>query len=452
MNISKNWLHIGAGSFHRAHQAWYLNELRRFGDFSWHLMLGNIREDQLDIQKALLAQQGIYTLETIKPDGGKNYERIESIREVILWEPGLNNLISRGSDIETKIISFTVTEAGYYLDKDENIIADNPDILSDFYGDRRTIYGVISSILENRRIKKSGSVTLLCCDNLRHNGQRFYHGLCQYLKASGQLDLLKWVASHIACPNTMVDRITPQPSSESILRVKEYMGIDDEIPVTAESFIQWVIEDKFISDRPPLEKIGVDLVSDVIPFEEAKIRILNASHSCIAWAGTLEGKKYIHESISENTIRDLVHNFITFDVIPNLMPHPLDLEGYRDIVIERFTNPYIQDTNQRVSTDGFSKMVEFILPTISDSLNCGYLPQFGIKIVSLYYNFLKIWFDGRLPYEYKDSVLDREEVKKIFESTDPVSTFVSSEIFFGKLIGNSLFVSSLNNEIRGKDC
>lgn len=449
MNISNTWLHIGAGAFHRAHQAWYLNELRRSGDSSWRLALENIREDQLYIQQALLNQQGHYTLETIAPDGHRCYEKIESINEVIPWDPGLNTLIARGSDINTRIISFTVTEAGYYLDKEENLITEHSDVMNDLHGGITTIYGVISLILENRRIKKSGPVTLICCDNLRHNGQRFYHGLSQYLKANGQHDLLKWATSQVTCPNTMVDRITPQPSAETIQRVTEQTGMDDAVPVTAEAFIQWIIEDKFINVRPGLENVGVELVPDVIPYEEAKIRILNASHSCIAWAGTLAGKKYIHESLSEETTFQLVNDFITYDVIPNLTPHPLDLELYRDIVVERFTNPYILDVNQRVASDGFSKLAEFILPTIRDSLNRGYVPRYSIKIVSLYYRFLNDWYAGLLPYEYKDSVLDKNSMKDIFSAADPVAVFVSNERFFGTLIENRLFVSSLSAEIRG---
>ncbi|MFP8760035.1 hypothetical protein ACN4GA_24065 [Raoultella terrigena] len=209
--------------------------------------------------------------------------------------------------------------------------------------------------------------------------------------------------------------------------------MDDAAPVTAEAFIQWIIENKFINDRPCLENVGVELVSDVIPYEEAKIRILNASHSCIAWAGTLAGKKYIHESIAEKTNFQLVNNFITYDVIPNLTPHPLDLEFYRDIVVERFMNPYILDTNQRVASDGFSKLTEFILPTIRDSLNRGYVPRYSIKIVSLYYRFCKDWYAGLLPYEYKDSVLDNNDLKEIFTAPDPVIFLYQTKGFLANL-------------------
>lgn len=448
MNISNTWLHIGGGVFHRGHQAWYLNELRQSGDLSWHLTLANIRGDQVNIEQALLSQQGNYTLETIAPDGCKHYEQVKSICEVIPWEPELNALIDCGSDINTTIISFTVTEAGYYLDKEENLLTEHVDIKSDLCGGRRTIYGVISLILGKRRIKKSGPVTLICCDNLRHNGQRFYHGLFQYLQVCGQQDLLKWASSHITCPNTMVDRITPQPSADTICRVKEATAVDDAVPVTSETFIQWVIEDKFINERPALENVGVEIVADVTPYEEAKIRILNASHSGIAWAGTLAGKQYIHESIAEETIFNLVNDFTTNDVIPNLIPHPLNLEVYRNVVVERFRNAYILDTTQRVASDGLSKLSEFILPTIRDSLNRGHVPRDSIKIVSLFYHFLNKWYHNQLPYEYKDSVLDKTDVEEIFIATDPVIAFITKKKFFGALTENNLFISSLKDEIR----
>lgn len=214
------------------------------------------------------------------------------------------------------MISFTVTE-GYYLDNQFNLQQDNSDIQADLRGDCRTIYGAISRILQQRQQDKSGPVTLLNCDNLRHNGERFRHGLLEFLALRGQQSLLNWVTSQTRSPNTMVDRITPRPSADIAQRVLEKTGIVDNAPVMGESFIQWVIEDDFIAGRPALENVGAEMVTSVLPYEEAKIRILNASHSCIAWAGSLIGQCYIHESTQTDAIRQMAYDYVTQDVIPS---------------------------------------------------------------------------------------------------------------------------------------
>ena len=124
----------------------------------------------------------------------------------------------------------------------------------------------------------------------------------------------------------------------------------------AESFIQWVIEDRFIAGRPAWERVGVEMVASVHAHEEAKIRILNATHSCVAWAGTLRGLSFIHEGMAVPAIRQMAWDYVTDDVIPCLdtpeQPSPIDLAAYRDVVLERFGNPYVRDTNQRVAMDG----------------------------------------------------------------------------------------------------
>ncbi len=162
----------------------------------------------------------------------------------------------------------------------------------------------------------AGPLTLLNCDNVRHNGERFHDGLVEFLQLTGKRAVIAWLAANATCPNTMVDRITPRPASDLPARIKAQTGIDDKAPVMGETFIQWVVEDNFRAERPNLEAVGVEMVDSVIPYEEAKIRILNASHSCIAWAGTLMGQRYIHESTLTECIYAIADRYVTEDVIP----------------------------------------------------------------------------------------------------------------------------------------
>ena len=294
-------LHLGLGSFHRAHQAVYLHELIKRGDASWTLAGGNTRPDMADTIAALAAQGGAYTLETISPAGEHRYERITSIRQVIPYTPDLAGLIAVGASAATKIVSFTVTEAGYYLDAKNRLDAASfPDLAADIERARQgrpggTIYAALTAILRARMRSGAGKLTLLNCDNLRHNGDRSRSGLLQFVELIGDTALREWIEANTTSPNAMVDRITPRPTPDVRERVKAATGVDDPAAVMGESFIQWVIEDRFAAGRPAWEKVGVEMVASVDPYEEAKIRLLNATHSCIAWAGTLAGFLYIHE-------------------------------------------------------------------------------------------------------------------------------------------------------------
>lgn len=441
------WLHIGAGSFHRAHQAWYLHRLLAGGDNRWSIALGNIRDDATPLLTALAQQNGQYVLETVTPQGVRQYETITSISKVIPWDNELAALTAQGAQPETRVISFTVTEGGYYLDNQFNLDRENADIQVDLQGGCRTIYGTIAQVLAYRKQLNGDPVTLLNCDNLRHNGERFRHGLMQFLQLRNENALIEWIGSHTSCPNTMVDRITPRPAPEVAERVAQATGFQDRAPVMGEAFIQWVIEDDFIAGRPALENVGVEMVESVLPYEEAKIRILNASHSCIAWAGTLLGQSYIHESTGTPAICQMAYNYVTQDVIPSLTPSPLDLAAYRDVVLERFSNPYILDTNQRVAADGFSKIPGFITPTLQECYQRGQEPQATAMLPALFFVFMQRWHQGQLPYQYQDGILDTQAVHQMFNAADPVAVFATDEKLFSTLAHSEAFTQLLRQSI-----
>lgn len=427
------WMHIGAGSFHRAHQAWYLHRLIAQGDDSWSIALGNIRNDANELLEKLAAQHGEYTLETVSPEGERHYEKITSIKKILPWDENLSALIVQGCQPQTRVLSFTVTEGGYYLTPQHELDLQQADIQADLAGASRTIYGALSLILRARSQNEGEPITLLNCDNLRHNGERFRHGFLSFLQAKGDNALYEWVKTQTVSPNTMVDRITPRPTADIAERVKQHTGWDDQVPVMGESFIQWVIEDDFINGRPKLEQVGVEMVSSVLPWEEAKIRILNASHSCIAWAGTLTGLNYIDESTHKEPIRQMAWNYVTQDVIPALSPSPLDLAAYRDVVLERFGNPYIKDTNQRVAADGLSKIPGFITPTLIERYAQGDIPVATAVLPALFFVFLRYWAEKKIPYEYQDGVMNQSHYQSFLNHEGDLATFVADKTLFGEL-------------------
>jgi D-arabinitol 4-dehydrogenase len=453
-SASNTILHLGAGSFHRAHQAWYLhrlNESARPGEPRWSLTVGNIRGDMNAVLEALAAQKGVYTLETVTPQGERAYETIRSIERVAPWSPTLDGLVEAGADPACKIISFTVTEGGYYLDEHDRLDTSNPDLAADLAGGHTTIYGALAAILDARRARGAGPVTLQSCDNLRSNGERFEAGMRAFLAARGQTDLAEWFEANTACPNSMVDRITPRPTPDIRERVKAATGFDDACPVMGEAFIQWVIEARFVAGRPAWERAGAELVDSVLPYEEAKIRILNASHSCIAWAGTLAGFNYIHEGTADADIRRFAYDYVTEDVIPCLTPSPLDLARYRDVVLERFSNPYIQDTNQRVAADGFSKIPGFIAPTLAESFARGVEPRATAVLPALFFRFLDRWQQGALPYAYQDGVMDEREIRALFLTPDPLAAFSGSRLLWGSMAQSPALVAVLRAALERVD-
>jgi len=209
----------------------------------------------------------------------------------------------------------------------------------------------------------------------------------------------------------------------------------------SESFIQWVIENDFCNGRPAWEAVGVEMVESVNPYEEAKIRILNASHSAIAWAGTLVGYQFIHEGARDPAIRQIAHDFISDDVIPCLStpahPGPIDLPAYRDTVLERFSNPAIRDSNQRVAMDAYSKIPGFIAPTMRERLAEGASIASAAMLPALFLAFLQRWHRDEIPYTYHDQTMDAAAAHAVCESSDPVDAFCRDPVLWGSIAGES---------------
>ena len=445
-------LHLGLGSFHRAHQALYLHQLQQSGDRRWTLAAGNIRPDMPEILAALAQQQGAYTLETVTPQGDYSYTRITSIAQVLPWDAQLSSLLAVGASAATRIISFTVTEAGYYVDATGTLDLSFADLQADLDALRAgrtgsTIYGALCGILRARMQQGAGPVTLLNCDNLRHNGERARSGLLQFIELLGDSALRDWVSAHTSSPNAMVDRITPRPTPAVRQRVLSATGVDDPAAVMGERFIQWVIEDDFIAGRPAWETVGVEMVGSVQAYEEAKIRLLNATHSCIAWAGTLLGYTYIHEGTHDARIRKMAFDYVTDDVIPVLNtpehPSPIDLAAYRDVVLDRFGNPAIADTNQRVAMDGFSKIPGFIAPTFRERLARGESIASVSMLPALFLAYLQRWHAGKIPYTYQDQAMDPASAHAMCQAPDPVAAFTADNVLWGDLASDARLLAAL---------
>ena len=444
-----SWLHLGAGAFHRAHQGWYLNQLHKLGDTRWSLALGNIRNSASQATLDQLGQQqGVYTLEVISPEGDIDYQTITAIKRVIPWDAELKQLIAVGAAADTKIISFTVTEGGYFLTDKGHLDLDHPIVTQELAepSNIATVYGALVAILRQRLATQAGPVTLLNCDNLRHNGERLRTGLNEYIAALGDKALAAWCETSISTPNSMVDRITPKSDDALLQRLKEQGILDDQVPVACEAFSQWVIEDDFIAGRPALERVGVEFVEDVIPFEEAKIRVLNASHSGIAWAGALLGAQSIDESLTPQ-VRQWIQDYVAEDVVAALPAGSIDLNTYCATTLHRFSNAKVRDTNQRVSSDSIAKLQQFILPTLKTRYQQGDVPKATLVLVALWYLFMQRRAAGSLPFEYQDRAIDSVPFDAIYASEDSLQAFAQSPALMGSLAEHPTFTEDLRNAV-----
>jgi D-arabinitol 4-dehydrogenase len=229
-------------------------------------------------------------------------------------------------------------------------------------------------------------------------------------------------------------------------RMKEVYELSDRVSVLRDgTYVGTLERDAITPERPAWEKVGAEIVDSVLPYEEAKIRVLNATRSCVAWAGTLAGFEYIHEGARDAEIARFAHDYITQDVIPSLLPSPIDLQRYRDIVLDRFSNPHIRDTNERVAADGFTKLSGFVVPTLRDSFARDEVPAPTAILPALFLAFLTRWIDGELHIDYRDSLQDTAAIRAMLAAEDPIAAFGSDRRVWGGLTSDTRLIDAVRD-------
>ena len=396
-------IHLGYGAFHRAHQAVFLdNYMELTGDLSFGIAAVNLRESEADdFAMNDLAQNG-YLLKSVAPSGETTLTRVRSHVLFSDWtvdREGTENLLARAS---VNFITITVTESGYYTDPIGNLDRSDPTIASEVNGDvGKSIYAFLAKALDARRTQLGAPITVCCCDNIRKNGKMLESNFTSYLEATGCEELKDWVCSHVTFPCSMVDRITPRPTSELVDELSALTGKAVAQPIMAEAFLQWVLEDKFSSKMPDLSQVGVTVTKDVDPFEETKIRVLNGGHTCLAYLAALRGIEAFDQAMATPDLFDHFWHFETREVLPALkIDLPFSKTAYLDNIADRFKNEAIGDTVARICSDGMAKFPIFIRPTLADCLAQGVMPSFGIKSIASWHTFAKHVAAGRISFEY----------------------------------------------------
>ncbi len=373
-SVTAGIAHIGVGNFHRAHQAYYTNLLLEHPDQrQWAICGIALRPSDEQSVRALRSQQNEYTL-SVCGGGSDETFRISSLVELLWGVEDPEAVIEKLADPAVRIITMTITEGGYNIDKttgefrlsDEEVAHDLRHPAAP-----RTVFGFVAAGLRRRMERNGGAVTILSCDNLQHNGDTACRAFTAFIEAQDRR-LAAWVASNVAFPNSMVDRITPAVHPADRARLNAANGTDDAAPVYCEEFIQWVIEDRFVAGRPAWERVGVEFTEDVTAYENMKLSLLNASHTMLSYPAFLAGYRKVDEAMRDERFVGYLRDFMDKDITPYVpAPGRIDLARYKQTLLERFGNRSVGDQLARLCFDGISKIPVYIVPNLAKMLRDG---------------------------------------------------------------------------------
>ena len=367
--VTPGIVHLGVGAFHRAHLAKYVDSILST-DPTWGIIGASLRRP--DTRNALQKQDFLYTL-VEHSEGHTTTRVIGSVLDVLDVNTQRSQLLETMADPRIRIVSLTVTEKGYCHDPATGKLdASHSDVVHDLAEPDQpvSVPGLIVKALELRRAAGIPPFTVLSCDNLPSNGAttaRIVIGFAA-LRSAG---IESYIKEHVAFPSTMVDRIVPATTEEDRKLVLSQTGFHDAWPVVTEPFSQWVVEDHFPSGRPPLEQAGVEFVEDVAPFELMKLRMLNGSHSTLAYLGYLAGYEYVNQVVADPAFRNIAYRLMTEEAIPTLPMAEEVLHQYRDALLARFANPALKHRTWQIAMDGSQKLPQRLLGTIRDQLADG---------------------------------------------------------------------------------
>lgn len=349
-------VHIGIGAFHRAHQAAYVDKLLAQSGGDWRIRGISMRSAA--VRDQMEPQQGLYTL--IERDGdGERLRVVGAVSHVVVAGEDPRAAVDAIADPRVAMVTLTITEKGYCHDPATGALnLAHPDIMHDLANPDtpRSAIGLIAAALRRRQRQSGAPLTLVSCDNLAGNGDILRAGVGEFLDRLDGRGLARWMDRDVAFPRTMVDRIVPATTPQDIDALAARLGVLDRSMVKAEPFGQWVIEDRFAGPRPPLDLVGVQFVPDVRPYELAKLRMLNGSHSLMAYLGLAMGFETVDQAIGDPRIAGLVTDLMR-DAAATLPPDgAIDTTGYAAALCGRFANPALDHRLAQIAIDGSNKL------------------------------------------------------------------------------------------------
>lgn len=435
-------VHIGVGGFHRAHQAAYHDRMMADHDaLEWGICGVGVMPGDRRMRDVLMAQDGLYTLVVKHPDGRYEPRVMGAVLEHLFAPDDPERVVERLAAETTRIVSLTLTEGGYSVD-DESRAFDprRPDIARDLLpgAPPLTAFGLVTEALARRHRRGVASFVVVSCDNLVDNGDIARTAFSCFARLRDP-ELGDWIAEAVAFPNSVVDRITPATTEADRDELRVRTGVQDGWPVVCEPFIQWVLEDVIPGARPPYEAVGVQLIGDVRPFEQMKLRLLNGGHQAVAYVGALLGHRLVHEAVRDPLVGGFLAAYLKDEAVDTVrgVP-PAQLAAFCAAVPERFANAGISDTLERLAVDGSDRVAKFVLPVIRSQLGRGGSIRRGTAIIVAWARCLDA---AHLPIEIIDRRGDdlRERARR--DDDDP-GVFIANESVFGDLAQNDRFLST----------
>lgn len=358
-------VHFGFGAFHRAHQALLTDRVLNSQGGDWGICeISLFSGDQLMSQ--LREQDHLFTV-LEKGAAGNQPIIVGAVNECLNAKlDSLAAIIEKFCEPQVAIVSLTITEKGYCIDPATGSLdIANPRIIHDLQvpDEPHSAPGIIVEALHRRRQRGLQPFTVLSCDNIPDNGHVVKNAVLGMAEKRSP-ELANWIQEHVSFPGTMVDRIVPAATEESLDEIARELGVADPCAISCEPFIQWVIEDHFVSGRPQWETAGVQMVDDVLPWEQMKLRMLNGSHSFLAYLGYLAGFQHISDCMQDRAFREAARRLMLSEQAPTLRITNVDLDQYADSLLERFANPALKHKTWQIAMDGSQKLPQRMLDGI----------------------------------------------------------------------------------------
>ncbi|WP_370968291.1 mannitol dehydrogenase family protein [Enterobacter wuhouensis] len=358
-------VHFGFGAFHRAHQALLTDRVLNANEGDWGICEISLFSGDV-LMSQLRAQDHLFTV-LEKGAEGNHPIIVGAVRECLNAKlDSLAAIIEKFCEPQVAIVSLTITEKGYCIDPATGRLdMQNARIIHDLEhpSEPHSAPGILVEALHRRRERGLPAFTVLSCDNIPDNGHVVKNavlGMAQKRSAA----LAEWIKEQVSFPGTMVDRIVPAATDASLAEITQELGVEDPCAISCEPFIQWVVEDNFVAGRPEWEVAGVQMVKDVLPWEQMKLRMLNGSHSFLAYLGYLAGYAHINECMEDACFRDAARRLMLDEQAPTLRITDVDLTAYADSLIERFANPALQHRTWQIAMDGSQKLPQRMLDGI----------------------------------------------------------------------------------------
>ena len=440
--VTPGVVHFGVGSFHRAHQAMYLDRLMNQGQaLDWGIFGAGLMPADRKMKEVLEAQDGLYTLVLKHSDGTYEPRVIGSIVAYLFAPDDPEAVIEMMAAPSIRIVSLTITEGGYNVsDVTGEFDEANPDVVRDLEPGAvpRTTFGLITEALRRRRERGLVPFTVMSCDNLQGNGDLARRAFTAFARLRDP-GLGGWVEREVHFPNSMVDRITPVTTDADRAEVTARFGIQDRWPVVCEPFTQWVLQDAFTAGRPPYEQAGVQVVDDVEPYELMKLRLLNASHQAMCYFGYLCGYRLVHQAAQDPLFRAFLLGYMDTEATPTLPPVPgVDLDEYKHTLIERFSNPEVRDTIARLCAESSDRIPKWLLPVIRAQLATGGEIKRSAAVVASWARYAEGVDEQGEPIEVVDRLAGTLTKLARQQREDP-DAFIANRDVFGDLAGHERF-------------